>query len=77
MAEAYPNGKSLLRPCPPPLIPGQIPQSSDSPNATRIIPRMRSRRAIWVLRLRGRAVARQPRVVQPIRLDAQTPKRRS
>lgn len=77
MAEAYPNGKNLFRSCPSPLTPGQIPQSSVSPNVTRIIPRMRSQRVIWVLRLRGRAVARQPRAVQPTRLDAQTPKRRS
>jgi len=57
MAESYPNGKTLLRSGPPPLTPDQIPQSSVLPNAIRIIPQMRSQRAIWVLQLRGRAVA--------------------
>ncbi len=76
MAEAYPNGEDLLRSSPPPLTPGQTLRSNVSRNATRIIPRMRSRPAIWVLRLRGRAVARQARVVQLIHSDAQTPKRR-
>jgi len=46
MAEAYPNGKNLLYSNPPPLTPGQTPRSSVSPNATRIIPRMRLQLAI-------------------------------
>jgi hypothetical protein len=76
MAEAYPNGKNLWRSNQSPLTLGQTPRSSVSPNATRIIPRMRSQLAIWVLRLRDRVVARPVRAARPIRLDAQTPKRR-
>lgn len=76
MAEAYPNGKNLLCSKAPPLTADQTPRSSVSPNATPIIPRMRSQLAIWVSRLRGRVVARLARAVQPIHSDARTPKRR-
>src|SRR5216684_849890 len=49
MAEAYPNGKNVLRPNRPDLTPGQTLRSSVLPNVTRTIPQMRSRCATWVL----------------------------
>jgi hypothetical protein len=75
MAEAYPNGTSLLPPNLPSLTPSQTLRSNVSPNVTRTILPTRSRRATWVLRLCGKAVARQARVARATRSDAQTPKR--
>jgi len=77
MAEAYPNGKSLLPPNPPGLTPGQTLRSSVSPNVTRTILPTRSQPATWVSRSCGRAVARLARAAQATRLDVQTPKHRS